>query len=358
MNAVLARAQAFCDKHDLRLPILLAPMAGACPAALSVAVMEAGAMGACGALLMQPAEILTWCDNVRAQSDAPFQLNLWVPDPPPVRDAEQEARIRAFLRKWGPEVPPQAGDATPPDFAAQCKAILAARPAAVSSIMGVYPDRFVASAKAAGIKWFATATTVAEARAAAEAGADVIVAQGAEAGGHRGAFDADAAERQMVGTFALVPAIADAVDLPVVAAGGIADGRTVAAALMLGASAVSVGTAFLRSPEAAISPSWSEALAYADPEDTMVSRVFSGRSGRSLSTAYVKAATSPRAPRPAPYPVQRGLTAAMRVKAAKEDNLDGLQAWAGQAARLSAAEPAGEVVRRIWSEARRYLEQG
>src|SRR3954471_24016159 len=129
----------------------------------------------------------------------------------------------AFLAKWGPEVPPEAGEATPPDFAAQCEALLEAAPPIVSSVMGLYPPNFVRRLKQCGISWWANISTVAEARAAEAAGADVVVAQGMEAGGHRGCFDAAQAEAAMVGLFALVPAVADAVRVPVVATGGIAD---------------------------------------------------------------------------------------------------------------------------------------
>jgi nitronate monooxygenase len=139
----------------------------------------------------------------------------------------------------------------------------------------------------------------------------------------------------------------------VVAAGGIADGRGVAAALVLGADAVAIGTGLLRSPEAAIDPAWAEGLARAAPEDTLVSRVFSGRAGRSLATGYVLAATAPGAPAPAPYPVQRGLTAAMR-KAGRGD-LDRIQAWSGQAAFLARAAPAGQIMREAWDGAQALL---
>ena len=221
--------------------------------------------------------------------------------------------------------------------------------------MGLYPPEFVARLKQQRITWFANISTVSEARAAEAAGADVIVAQGAEAGGHRGCFDAAAAERQLVGLFALLPAVVDAVRVPVVATGGIADARGVAAALALGASAAQIGTGFLRCPEAKIHPAWAEALARTAPEDTMVSRVFSGRAGRSIATDYVRAATAEQAPRPAPYPVQRGLTAAMRAAGQKDADVHRVQAWAGQSAALSKAEPAADVVRRIWDGARALL---
>ncbi|HXC41401.1 MAG TPA: nitronate monooxygenase [Burkholderiales bacterium] len=343
--ATLARD--FCNRFGLRHPILLAPMAGACPVPLSAAVAEAGGMGACGALLLTPPAILDWAKEFRASSKGPFQMNLWLPDPPPVRDAAHEARVREFLGRFGPAVAAEAGDARPPDFAAQCEALLAAQPTMVSSIMGVYAPDYVRKLKAAGIAWMANATTVAEARVAEAAGADVIVAQGMEAGGHRGAFDSRDAEIAQVGLFALLPAIVDAVKLPVVATGGIADARGVAAAFALGASAVQVGTGFLRTPEAALPTAWADGLGKAAPEDTMLTRGFSGRAGRALANRYARAVAASDAPRPAPYPVQRGLSAAMRQEAMKDNDLERMQAWAGQSARLAPALPAREVFERL-----------
>jgi nitronate monooxygenase len=222
--------------------------------------------------------------------------------------------------------------------------------------MGLYPAAFVQRMKQKGIAWFATVTTVAEARAAEEAGADAVVAQGAEAGGHRGCFEAADAERKQVGLFSLLPSVVDAVSVPVVATGGIADARGVAAALVLGASAVQIGTGFLRCPEARIHPAWAEALARTAPEDTLVSRVFSGRAGRSIANAYAVAASSAGAPMPAPYPVQRGLTAAMRAAALKEGDIRRMQAWAGQSAALAETEPAAQVLQRVWEGAQALLD--
>src|SRR3954449_11085705 len=272
MTSPLSRANAFCERFGLEIPILLAPMAGACPPSLSIAVANAGGMGAAGLLLHKPDGIAAWMDEFRAESNSPVQLNLWIPDPPPRRDPAHETRVRDFLAQWGPPVPAGAGDATPPDFAAQCEALVAAQPPVISSVMGLYPPAFVARMRERGILWFAVVSTVAEAVEAEGAGADVIVAQGAEAGGHRAAFNAAEAERRMVGLVALVPAVADAVRVPVVATGGIADGRGVAAALMLGASAAQIGTGFLRSPEAKLAPAWADALGRTRPEGTRVSR--------------------------------------------------------------------------------------
>jgi nitronate monooxygenase len=221
--------------------------------------------------------------------------------------------------------------------------------------MGLYPPAFVSRLQSHGIAWFANVSTVAEARAAEAAGADVIVVQGMEAGGHRGCFDASQAEKQLVGLFALVPAVVDAVRVPVVATGGIADARGVAAALLLGACAVQIGTGFLRCPEAGIHPAWASALADVAPEGTVVSRVFSGRAGRSLRSDYVNAATAADAPVPAPYPVQRGLTAGMRSAALQAGDAGRMQAWAGQSAALASTEPAAELTRRRWNQARVLL---
>jgi nitronate monooxygenase len=349
--SILERTTAFCERFGLRVPILLAPMAGASAPSLSIAVANAGGLGACGALLMRPEEILNWASTVRASGAGAFQINLWIPDPPPERDAARESDVRTFLAQWGPPVPPDAGDAVPFDFAAQCEALVDAHPPIVSSVMCIYPPAFVARLKPLGIAWFAVASTVKEARIAEAAGADAIIAQGMEAGGHRGCFEAARAERELVGLVSLVPAVVDAVNVPVVATGGIADARGVAAALALGASAAQIGTAFLRCPEAQIHPAWAAAIGRTAPEETVVSRVFSGRAGRSIATAYVRAATGADAPQPAAYPVQRGLTAPMRSEAAKSGDIDRMQVWAGQSAALSRTEPAAELVARLWAGA-------
>lgn len=347
----VARAEAFAERLGIRLPILLAPMSGACPPSLSAAVANAGGLGACGALLMKPEEIAAWCADFRRQSPGAFQLNLWIPEKEIRRDPALEQRQRAFLASWGPPVDPNAGESVLPDFDAQCQAILDARPRVVSSIMGLYSPSFVAETKRHEVLWFATATTVAEAKAAAAAGADAIIAQGMEAGGHRGAFDARNAERQLVGLFALVPRIADAVSLPVIAAGGIADGRGVAAALMLGASAAMVGTGFLRCPEAQIPAAYAARLASIEAHQTILTRAFTGRAGRAVANAYTLAAAAPESPSAAAYPIQRGLTRGFRDEARNTGDTERMQMWAGQSAPLAKAKPAGEIAQILWERA-------
>ncbi|HEV7268204.1 MAG TPA: nitronate monooxygenase [Falsiroseomonas sp.] len=344
------RTAGFCARFGLRVPILQAPMAGASPPGLAAAVANAGGLGGYGALLHDAAGIAAWSAAFRAASNGAVQINLWVPDPDPPRDPAREAATLAALAAWGPAPPPLGEGPWIQDFNAQCEALLAAAPPIVSSIMGLFPAPFVERLKARGIAWFACVTTPAEARAAEAAGADAVVAQGAEAGGHRGTFEAARAEAQSLGLFVLLPQVADAVRLPVIATGGIMDGRGAAAALALGASAVQLGTAFLRCPEAAIAPAWAERIGRAAPEELVLTRAFSGRLGRGIANDYVRGA-----PEPLPYPLQRVATGPMREEAAKAGDPERMQMWAGQGAALARAEPAAEVVRRVWSEAEAIL---
>jgi nitronate monooxygenase len=343
------RAQAFCDRFGMRLPVLQAPMAGASPVGLAVAVAEAGGMGGRGALLDTPDRIPAWVDQFRAQSSGPFQLNLYIPERP-LENAEEYRRrtddARTFLSRFGP--PGETAPATPPVFAEQCEALLDARPTVISSIMGLFEPAFVQRLHDRGIAWFACATTLDDALAAQNAGADVIVAQGMEAGGHRGTFDQDATDHTAVGLLALLPWFADHLRVPIVAAGGIADGRGVAAALALGASAVQVGTALLRCPETEASPEWAAALNGLAPDATMTTRAYSGRLARAAPTAYLKAWSEPGAPSPAPFPDQLQLVTQWR-KGSNE--VDPASHWAGQSAALATDKPAGEVLTSMWHDA-------
>lgn len=354
----LSRAEQFMQRFGLKLPILMAPMAGACPAALARAVAAAGGMGANGALLDGPEAIEKWVADFRRGdfADWPLQINLWIPDPAPKRDANNEAALCEFLGQWGPAVGPDAFNPDAgPSFEQQCEAILAARPTVISSIMGLYPKNIVDRMHEQQIAWFACVTTVDEARAAVDAGADAVVAQGAEAGGHRGAFTAANGADQAAGLFSLLPQVVDAVDVPVVATGGIADARGVAAALMLGASAVQIGSAFLRSDESSVASAWADALGTTEPNQTRLTRAFSGRWGRAVATDYVTAANAAQSPEPAPYPVQRALTGQMRKQGTTDNDISRIQAWAGQSSALARTGPAGNTAIEIWAQASKLL---
>lgn len=325
-------------------------MAGACPPELAAAVAGAGGMGASGVVNDTPEKIARWVGRYRELAgDAPLQLNLWIPDPPAPDPVEAQA---AFLDGLGGSAA-AAAPAPAPDFTAQFEAVLAARPTAVSTIMGLLTPEQAAAARDAGIAWFATATTLDEALAAERAGADVVVAQAMEAGGHRGSVDPDAAEATAVGLFALIPWLADALTVPVVAAGAVADGRSLAAALTLGAAGAQVGTALLRTPEAGVDAGWAAALDGLAPEATVMTRAYTGRLARGIATEYVRAWARPDAPAPAPYPHQRRLVA--RYRAGERGTLDRVNHWAGQAAARATTAPAGEIVARMWREAEALL---
>lgn len=349
-SSVRERVERFTERFGMRVPIIEAPMAGICPPLRAIAIANAGGMGAMGAVLSAPAKITGWVSEVRAYSSGPFQLNLWIPEEAGPRDAASEAAMRALLSRFGPAVDAAAGDFKPPQFAFQCEAILAAKPAVVSSIMGLFPANYVKCFKAAGIAWFACVTTLAEALAAEAAGADAVVAQGIEAGGHRGTFNPAEADKIGVGLFSLLPQLADRLTIPVIAAGGIMNGKSLAAALLLGASAVQIGTALLRAPESNAPSAWADRLTSLAPEDTIVTRAFSGRPGRGIENRFIRSVQEQGLAIP-PYPVQRGLTASMRSGAINSDSLDGMQAWAGQSARLANAWPAARIVNEMWAEA-------
>jgi nitronate monooxygenase len=304
---------------------------------------------------LSPDKIKAWAGEVRKNTNGGFQLNSWIPDPDPGRNAEQETQLRELPAQWGPAVPKEIADKPMHDFEEQVEAMIEAGPSMISSIMGLYPPEMIAKMKSRNIAWLAQVSTVTEARAAEEAGADVIVAQGYEAGGHRSTFDQVAAEHTGVGLFSLVPAVVDAVNVPVVAAGGIADGRGIAAALRLGASAVQIGTGFLRCPEAKIPRAWADALGTALPENAVLSRVFTGRPHRTLVNDYLKAATAPGAPEPARYPYQSRFARGMRLEATKEDDFSRLASYAGQSAGLARAIPAEELFSQLWQEATALL---
>jgi nitronate monooxygenase len=223
------------------------------------------------------------------------------------------------------------------------------RPKVVSFHFGLPADALLARVKATGARILCSATTVREARFLADRGVDAIIAQGAEAGGHRGMFLAEDGASQ-VGTMALVPQVVDAVDLPVIAAGGIADGRGIAAAFALGASGVQMGTAFLQTPEAETSELYREALRSARDEDTLLTNVFSGRPARGLKNRFIEA-VGPMSPDAPAFPLAGGLVGPLRSQAEGSGSRDFSSIWAGQGAPLGRAMPAGELTLKLAEDA-------
>lgn len=335
----------------LTIPIIQAPMLGASDQALVIAVNGAGGMGTLAAGGLSPADIASAVAEIRAASDRPFGVNLLMA-PKASPDAGVVEAALARLAPWYAELGapvPAAPNQFAPDFDAQLEALIAAAPPVASFAFGVLTRDQVGALQRAGAYVVGTANTVAEARAWADAGADGICAQGAEAGGHHAYFLADI-EASLIGTFALVATIRAAVDLPVIAAGGIMDGRGVAAALALGASAAQMGTAFLLSDKVAISPAWRGAIEAAPDDPTRLTRALTGRYARGVENRFMREMRAVEREVPA-YPVQNRLTQPLRAAAAKAGEPQMLSLWAGQGVRLARQGAAADLVRRWWTQA-------
>jgi len=342
----------------LDLPILQGPFGGGYSTpALAAAVSNAGGLGAYGAVSLAPDELTRVVADIAARTTRPFAVNLWVPipgqDDAPLTDeafARAAARLAPFRAAVGlPATSPTRPPAFAQRFEAQVEALLAARPPSFSFIMGI-PDRAILDeARARGIRTIGAATTVDEAVALADAGTDVIVASGSDAGGHRSSF-LRPAEESLVGTMSLVPQIARAVpDRPVVAAGGISDGRGIAAALALGADGVQLGTAFLASPESGAPAVHKALLGTPASRDTRLTRVFSGRLARGIANDLLRA-LEPEAGEIPAYPVQNWLTTPIRRAAAAAGRADLLALWAGQNAASARPLDAVALVRALVDE--------
>ncbi|MCY9787907.1 nitronate monooxygenase [Nocardiopsis sp. EMB25] len=344
-----------------RYPVIQGPFGGGLSTAeLTVAVSEAGGLGSYGVHAMAPDRIGPLVDRIRAGTSAPFSVNLWIPRAEEERPVPDTAtltthtdRLAAHYSGFGLTPPDLDTVNARVDFDAQVDAVLAARPPVISVVMGVPPQRLVQGARRIGAPIVGTATTVAEARALQEAGCDVVVASGSDAGGHRGSFLAPVRE-SLVGTFSLVPQVSDAVTVPVVAAGGIADGRGVAAALTLGADGVQVGTGFLRTEESGASPVHRTALASERAETTVLTRLFSGRPARGIANDLVRAMADAE-DRVPPYPAQNNLMLPIRTKAAELGRPDLLNLWSGQSALLASGGAAGDYLAALVAGAEKAL---
>jgi nitronate monooxygenase len=333
-------------------PILQAPMGGESTPAMAIAVCNAGGLGGLGCSFMSDAELRENVGATRAGTNRPFNLNFFA-HPEPRESPEIDARIREmvepFFEELGLGTVPDRGEPPCETFnESRLAAVLDLTPKVVSFHFGLPPAEMVRSLKDAGSVILSTATTVTEARWLADAGADAIIAQGWEAGGHRGTFEVSL-EDFGIGTMALVPQIADAVNVPVIAAGGIADGRGIAAAFVLGASGVQLGTAFLSCPEANISDGYRNALRNARDDETRLTRAFSGRPARAKNNRYMEAISKRRVDFP-DFPTMNAFSSPLE-EACSASDASGFEFFIyGQAAPLNRAIPAGDLVSRLVKE--------
>ena len=346
------RRNGLMETLGIDLPIIQAPMAGSDSPDMTVAVSKAGGLGSLACATLSPDAISAAAQTIRSATDKPFNLNFFCHSPP-VEDPEREAAWCALLRPYFDEleVDPEAQvpfvNRTPFDDTL-CAVVEAVRPAIVSFHFGLPPTAMLERVKATGAIVLSSATTVAEALWLEQNGCDVVIAQGTEAGGHRGMFLTSDVDTQ-VGTFALVPQIVDAIRLPVIAAGGIGDGRGVSAALSLGASAAQMGTAYLFCPEAKVSPVYRQALKKAE-DATAVTNLFTGRPARGIVNRIMRD-LGPMSGAVPQFPLAARALAALRFHDQAKGRADFTNLWAGQAAALGRALPAADLTRLVAAEA-------
>ncbi len=324
-------------------------MAGVATPELAAAVSAAGGLGALGSAALTPEALLRQVDELRSLTDRPFNLNFFCHEMPELSDLEVTG-VREGLGPLYDELglgPPPEPAVAPITFdEGRLSALLEIAPSVTSFHFGLPGDSDLAAIREAGSRIIASATSVSEAVHLSDRGVDAIIAQGAEAGGHRGSFLVPGDDGP-VGTFALVPQIVDAVDVPVIAAGGIADGRGLAAAIVLGAAGVQMGTAFLACPEAATHPLHREALRSAKADATVITRSFSGRPARVLSNRFAELEDLDALA----FPAQFSLSGPLGEAAAEQGSGEFLAMWSGQAAPLAREVPAAELVKAIVAEA-------
>jgi len=342
----------------LDLPIIQAPMAGANDAAMVIAVSAAGGLGSLPCAMLDCREIEQEVARIRAATDRPFNLNFFchVPEPAdPVREAAWRARLAPYYAEFGldPESVAPAPARTPFDDGL-CALVETLRPPVVSFHFGLPDAALLQRVKATGCVVLSSATTVTEARWLETHGCDAVIAQGVEAGGHRGMFLDDRPASQ-VGTLALVPQAVDAVGIPVIASGGIGDGRGIAAAFALGASGVQLGTAYLRSTESLVSELHREALAVATDDATALTNLFSGRPARGIVNRVMRE-IGPLSPDTPPFPTAGAALMPLKVHAEQHRRADFTSLWAGQAAALACGIDCHALTKRLWNEALEILD--
>jgi len=335
---------------NIQLPIIQAPMAGAMDSAMVIAVSQAGGLGSLPCAMLTADQMRSELETIRSQTRKPINVNFFCHEPPLFdgsRDLAWRQRLSSYYFELGldPEVPAPRATRLPFDGAA-CELVEEFKPEVVSFHFGLPDQALVARVRATGAKILSSATTIEEARWLEDHGCDAIIAQGYEAGGHRGMFLTEDVTTQ-VGTMALVPQIVDAVKVPVIAAGGIADGRGIVASFALGASGVQIGTAYLFCPEAKIAAVYRAALKKAN--QTAITNVFSGRHARGIVNRIVRE-LGPMSDLAPPFPLAGGAISPIRRKSEAAGSEDFAQMWSGQAAGLGRELPAGELTKWLASE--------
>jgi nitronate monooxygenase len=346
------------DLLGIELPILLAPMAGAALSGLAIAVAEAGGLGALPCAVLSPTQVRAELAVIRQRTARPINLNFFCHQPPAVdsrRETAWRERLAPYYLELGldPNTPLLSPTRMPFD-SAMCDLVVEVKPEVVSFHFGLPEEKLLARVKTTGTKILSSATTVEEAQWLEDRGCDAIIAQGYEAGGHRGMFLSQDISTQL-GTMALVPQVVNAVKAPVIAAGGIAEARGIVAAFALGASAVQIGTAYLFCPEATIGSVYRRALRNAANHETAVTNVFSGGPARGIVNRLIRE-VGPISEVAPPFPLASAAIAPLRAKSEAAGSEDFAQMWSGESARLCRELPAGELTRRLAEETRAALE--
>lgn len=345
------------DLFGIDLPIIQAPMAGANGSAMATAVSEAGGLGSLPCAMLDAAKVRAEIGVIRQRTARPLNVNFFCHTPPrpdPDRDAAWKARLAGYYTQLG--LDPGASEAAvsrSPFDGAMCEIVEECKPQVVSFHFGLPEEALLQRVKTAGCLVMSSATTVDEARWLEDHGCDAIIAQGCEAGGHRGMFLTDDIATQP-GTFALVPQVVDAVKVPVVAAGGIADGRGIAASFALGAAAAQIGTAYLFTPQSSITDLHRAALRDASDSRTALTNLFSGRPARGLMNRLMRE-IGPMSDQAPPFPTAGGALAPLKTKAEAAGTADFSSLWSGQAASLGRDMDAGELTRQLASNAAQRL---